>query len=89
MPFKDGLKLMEAAKKTPVVDGSGLKNTLERQTVYYLRDNTSLLPEGCKVLMVSAVDRFGMAEALTEIGCDVSLRGPYFFGWNSLPHPVA
>jgi hypothetical protein len=70
--IKDGLKLMEAAKKTPVVDGSGLKNTLERETVYWLRENTDLLPKGCKVLMVSAVDRFGMAEALTEIGCDIS-----------------
>lgn len=70
--IQDGLKLMAAAKKTPVVDGSGLKNTLERKTVYYLRKNTGLLPDGCKVLMVSAVDRFGMAEALTELGCDVS-----------------
>ena len=70
--INDGLKLMEAAKKTPVVDGSGLKNTLERETVYYLRENTGLLPKGCKVLMVSAVDRFGMAEAMTELGCDVS-----------------
>jgi hypothetical protein len=69
---QDGLKLMQAAKKTPVVDGSGLKNTLEREVVYFLHQSTGLLPKGCKVLMVSAVDRFGMAEALTEIGCDVS-----------------
>jgi hypothetical protein len=68
----DGLKLMDAAKKTPVVDGSGLKNTLERETAYYLREHTGLLPKGCKVLMVSAVDRFGMAEALTELECDVA-----------------
>lgn len=69
--IQDGLKLMQAAHQTPVVDGSGLKNTLERETIYYLHNNTDLLPEGCKILMVSAVDRFGMAEALTEIGCDV------------------
>lgn len=69
---RDGLKLMEAAQKTPVVDGSGLKNTLERETVYYLRDNTDLLPSGVSVLMVSAVDRFGMAEAFTEIGCNIT-----------------
>jgi hypothetical protein len=68
----DGLRLMQAATKTPVVDGSGLKNTLERETVYYLRSHTGLLPKGCKVLMVSAVDRFGMAEALTELECDVA-----------------
>ena len=69
---RDGLKLMEAARRTPVVDGSGLKNTLERETVYYLRENTGLLPPKTAVLMVSAVDRFGMAEAFLEIGCDVT-----------------
>ncbi|MCL6447294.1 MAG: quinate 5-dehydrogenase [Armatimonadetes bacterium] len=69
---RDGLKLMEAARRTPVVDGSGLKNTLERETVYYLRENTGLLPPKTAVLMVSAVDRFGMAEAFLETGCDVT-----------------
>ncbi len=69
---RDGVKLMEAARRTPVVDGSGLKNTLERETVYYLRANTGLLPPKTAVLMVSAVDRFGMAEAFLEIGCDVT-----------------
>lgn len=68
---RDGLKLMAAARKTPVVDGSGLKNTLERETVYFLRENTDLLPSGISVLMVSAVDRFGMAEAFLDLGCGV------------------
>lgn len=67
----DGLKLLRAAKTTPVVDGSGLKNTLERETVHYLLENTDYIRPGSKVLMVSAVDRFGMAEALTEAGCDM------------------
>src|ERR1700681_5067160 len=31
--LRDGLKLLDAAKTTPVVDGSGLKNTLERAAV--------------------------------------------------------
>ena len=31
--LKDGLRLRAAAKRTPVVDGSGLKDTLERATV--------------------------------------------------------
>jgi len=69
--IRDGLKLMEAAQKTPVVDGSGLKNTLERETVYYLRDHAGLLPPGVSVLMVSAVDRFGMAEAFVDLGCNI------------------
>ena len=34
--LRDGLRLLEAVKTTPVVDGSGLKNTLEREAVGYL-----------------------------------------------------
>lgn len=66
---EDGLKLMEAVKVTPVVDGSGLKNTLEREVVRSLTENYGLLKKGMKVLMVSSLDRFGMAEALYDMGC--------------------
>lgn len=83
---RDGIKLMEAVKSTPVVDGSGLKNTLERETVYYLRNNTELLPKGCKVLMVSATDRFGMAEALNELDCDITFGDLIFAA--GIPYPV-
>ena len=37
--LRDGLRLLEAAKTTPVVDGSGLKNTLEREAVGYMDDD--------------------------------------------------
>ena len=70
--IQDGLKLMEAVKVTPVVDGSGLKNTLEREVVNILARDTDLLQPGARVMMVSSVDRFGMAEALAEIGCDMT-----------------
>jgi hypothetical protein len=84
--IQDALKLMEAAKDTPVVDGSGLKNTLERETVFYLKENTELLPQGSKVLMVSAVDRFGMAEALSELGCDMTFGDLIFAA--GIPYPI-
>lgn len=70
--IQDGLRLMEAVKVTPVVDGSGLKNTLEREVVKILARETNLLKAGTRVMMVSSVDRFGMAEALAEIGCDMT-----------------
>lgn len=70
--IQDGLRLMEAVKDTPVVDGSGLKNTLEREVVGILARETTLLKKGTRVMMVSSVDRFGMAEALAEIGCDMT-----------------
>ena len=58
------LNLLSVAKKTPFVDGSGLKNTLERETVAYLQDSGTIDFKSKAVLMVCAVDRFGMAEAL-------------------------
>lgn len=83
---QDGLKLMQAVRHTPVVDGSGLKNTLERETVYYLREHTDFLAPGTKVLMVSAVDRFGMAEALSELGCDLTFGDLIFSA--GIPYPI-
>ena len=65
----DGLRLAETAKKTPVVDGSGLKNTLERRVVRRLASE-GLIGASSKVLLVGAMDRFGMAEALVETGCE-------------------
>ncbi len=66
--FRDGLRLKEAVRITPVVDGSGLKNTLERRTVLQLQESGEVQLKGTKVLMVCAMDRFGMAEALEEVG---------------------
>src|ERR1700685_4137975 len=71
---KDGLALLNAVKKTPVVDGSGLKNTLERAAVEYLQAELGIELRGKRVLMVSALDRFGMAQALVAAGGDVIFR---------------
>lgn len=84
--FQDGLKMMESVKVTPVVDGSGLKNTLERETVKYLLRETDLVKKGTKVLMVSAVDRFGMAEAFVEAECDVTFGDLIFAA--GIPYPI-
>lgn len=65
---RDAVKLARATEKTPVVDGSGLKNTLERRVVRWLAETGTVPLRGKKVLMVSAVDRFGMAESLDEAG---------------------
>lgn len=83
--IKDGLRLMQSVRRTPVVDGSGLKNTLERETINHLVAAGYIKP-GNKVLMVSAVDRFGMAEALTEADCDI-IFGDLMFG-TGIPIPI-
>jgi hypothetical protein len=76
--LRDGLRLLQAAKITPVVDGSGLKNTLEREAVRYMQDDLGIDLRGKAVLMVSALDRFGMAQALVDAGADV-LFGDFIF----------
>ena len=67
-PIGDGLRLAETAKQTPVVDGSGLKNTLERRIVRNLASAGHISKE-THVLMVSALDRFGMAASFVDLGC--------------------
>lgn len=77
--FDNVRKLVAHAKITPVLDGSGLKNTLERDAIAQL--DPLLNWRTRKVLMVSAVDRFGMAEALAQHGADV-VYGDIVFGLN-------
>ncbi len=62
----ESIRLWSGVKQTPYVDGSGLKNTLERETVRFLQDKGLLDFKTKRVLMVCSVDRFGMAEALSE-----------------------
>ncbi len=84
--IRDGQKLVNAAKVTPVVDGSGLKNTLEREVVRVLARETGLLKKGTKVLMVSSVDRFGMAQTFGELGCEI-IFGDLIFALG-IPCPI-
>lgn len=69
--IRDADRLARNAKKTPVVDGSGVKNTLERKTIEYLQENGIVDFTKSKVLVVCAVDRFGMAQAIGKLAKDV------------------
>ncbi len=84
--IKDALKMANAAKKTPVVDGSGLKHTLERRTLHLLQERGLLDFRGKKVLLTSAVDRFGMAETLPELGAE-TIFGDMIFALG-IPIPI-
>ena len=77
--FAESEKLIKQVRYTPVLDGSGLKNTLERMAVRYLADKRIIDFTEKSVLLVCAVDRFGMAEALAEQNCKV-LFGDIIYG---------
>jgi hypothetical protein len=59
-------------RQTPVVDGGGLKNTLERQVVKTLIEELSPLYRSGRVLLTMAIDRYGMTRAFVEQGYDVA-----------------
>ena len=84
--FNQIQRLIVGAKKTPVVDGSGLKHTLERASVQVLQEKGMIDFSKEKVLLVSAVDRYGMAEALNQY-CPNVLYGDLLFGLG-LPFPI-
>ncbi|RMG26502.1 MAG: quinate 5-dehydrogenase [Armatimonadetes bacterium] len=77
--FRQIRKLVSGAKRTPVVDGSGLKNTLERKLIYRLRDEGILDFGGMRCFLTMAVDRFGMARALADV-CPNVVFGDAMFG---------
>jgi hypothetical protein len=83
--IRDAKRLAAAAKVTPIVDGSGLKNTLERRTVRELVAGGFPLA-GKKVFVVCALDRFGLAESLTDAGARL-VMGDFMFALG-LPIPL-
>lgn len=84
--FRESAKIAAAAKMTPIVDGSGIKDTLERTVVDYLALNHQVSVKNRKVLLVCAVDRFGLAESLVQAGCQVTC-GDLMFGLGA-PIPI-
>ncbi|OGO60199.1 MAG: quinate 5-dehydrogenase [Chloroflexi bacterium RBG_19FT_COMBO_47_9] len=57
-------------KQTPVVDGSGLKNTLENRIGPFIKENIGDYIQEKKVLITAGVDRWGMAISFVEDGYD-------------------
>ena len=77
--------LLEITKQTPVVDGTGWKKVLERQVILDL-DREGIVPvRGKKALLTVAFDRYSMAQAFAELGCDLRCGDLIFsFGFPCL-----
>lgn len=67
-----GQKLIKNVKQTPVVDGSGLKNTLERMVVDALIAEVGPQYKSGKVLVTAGSDRYGMTLAFVDKGYEVA-----------------
>jgi hypothetical protein len=84
--FRSIQRLVSVATKTPVVDGSGLKNTLEREALRWIQAQRVVDFSRSTVLLVAAVDRFGMAQELAQLARRV-IYGDLVFAVG-LPIPI-
>ncbi len=68
--FREAYDVIKDVKQTPIADGSGVKKTLEKDTIKKLFEEGIIDPSK-KVLMPSAAARYYMYEAFKELGFTV------------------
>jgi hypothetical protein len=70
--LREGKRFSRAVSKTPIVDGTGLKGAVEASVVSHMQNGLGLDLKGKRVLITSAVDRWGMSMAFADAGCEMS-----------------
>ncbi|MFH2038186.1 MAG: quinate 5-dehydrogenase [Chloroflexota bacterium] len=66
-PLRAALKLVEGVKSTPLVDGRGLKHTLERRVFDLAKKDLGGIPHFKQAFVPVAIDRIGLAQAVAEV----------------------
>jgi len=87
--FRDAKRIRAAIKTSKVGDGNGIKSILVRRAVDALEKHLNAdggTMKGMRGLKTNAVDRYGMAAALVDAGCDM-VFGDMMFSLG-LPIPV-
>ncbi len=70
-PLYAALKLIEDVHQTPVVDGRGLKHTLERRLWELAEPALGGIPHFSCAFVPVAVDRLGLAQAVSDVSDEV------------------
>jgi len=86
-PFYSVQSIVRFVKKTPLVDGGGLKNTLENKAPAFLDQKIGdyINSRGRKVLVTVGVDRWGLSKSFAAAGYE-TVYGDLMFG---LDIPIA
>lgn len=86
-PFHSVQPMVRLVKKTPVVDGGGLKNTLENKAPAFLDQNIGeyINARGRKVLVAVGLDRWGLSKSFAAANYE-TVFGDFMFG---LDIPIA
>jgi hypothetical protein len=72
-PLRAALKLVEGVKSTPLVDGRGLKHTLERRVFELAKEALGGIPHFKQAFVPVAIDRSGLAQAVAEVSDKIVL----------------
>jgi hypothetical protein len=70
--FREGKRFVAAPKLTPLLDGTGLKGAVEGDIPRFMRDELGLDLTGKRVMVTSAVDRWGLADGFYRAGCEMT-----------------
>lgn len=86
-PFYSVQPMVRFVKKTPLVDGGGLKNTLENKAPAFLEKTIGdyINSRGRKVFVALGADRWGLSKTFSETGYE-TVYGDLMFG---LDIPIA
>jgi len=85
-PLRAALKLVADVHQTPVVDGRGLKHTLERRVFELAAPQLGGIPHFRRAFVPVTVDRIGLAEAVNEVSDEIIL-GDFMIALG-LPIPI-
>lgn len=85
-PLYSVQSLTRYVKQTPVVDGNGLKTTLEKRAAQILDQAIRAQIQPRRVLLCAGVDRWGMAEGFIDAGYE-TVFGDFLFSFG-LPIPL-
>ena len=85
-PFPQIYRMVSGVQQTPIVDGGGLKHTIERQVMQFVEQKIGdqITPKTC--LVTSGADRYGMAQSAVDAGYE-TVFGDLMFGLG-LPIPL-
>lgn len=88
--FKDVSRIRKAIKISKVGDGNGVKCLLERRAFQalekHLNEKENKTLKGMPALLTTAVDRYGMGEAMVDAGLDMTY-GDFMFALG-MPFPI-
>ena len=88
--FRDVSRIRRAVKISKIGDGNGVKGLLERRAFAalekHLNEKEDRTLRGLPALLTTAVDRYGMGEAMVDAGLDLTI-GDFMFTLG-LPLPI-